>query len=290
MANLRQIRRRIRFIQNTKQIMRAMQLVSASKLKRTQGRLMHARVVSGYLSELLQRVTGEPANGPTGKRITHPLCERREPQTSLVLVVITSDTGLCGAYNTNLLHLTEAHLRQDGKVPVQLVLIGKKGYRYFTKRGYHAMASSLDLAGRPTPQVIRGIATTLLEAFLTKRVDAVHVAYTRFLSTTTCRPVIEPWLPIQLPVTSYQLPEYIFEPTQERVFEDVMPRAAIAQFQTMVLEAFTSEHSARMIAMKNATDNAEELLDDLTLLRNKVRQASITKEISEIVGTTEALK
>jgi len=308
MASLRQIRRRIRFIQNTQQIMRAMQFVSASKLKRTQGRLEQARTVAGYLSELAERLSFHPAMA------RHPLCERRPSVTATALVVVTSDTGLCGAYNTNAINLAEAYLRKDGDVPVQLappfhgmaglVLIGKKGYRYFTKRGYRVMASHVNLAGRPNPPVIRQIATTALEAFLAKRVDAIEVAYTRFVSSIRYQPVIEPWLPIQSPVTSatnrggsakffggsYQLPDYIFEPTPERVFEDLLPRFAIAKFQQMVLEAFTSEHSARMIAMKNATDNAEELLDELTLLRNKVRQATITKEISEIVGTAEALK
>jgi len=298
MASLRQIRRRIRFIQNTKAIMRAMQLVSASKLKRTQDRLMQARLVAGYLIELLERLSSHEA------MLRHPLCEQRSPTTALALVVITSDTGLCGAYNAHLINLVEAHLKQDGKVPVQLVLIGKKGFRYFTKRGYSVIASSLDLAGRPDLSIIRQIATSLMDAFLAERVDAVEVAYTRFVSSVAYRPVIEPWLPVQLPVTSatnrggsakffggsYQLPDYIFEPTPERVFEELLPRVAIAKFAQMVLEAFTSEHSARMIAMKNATDNAEELLDELTLLRNKVRQATITKEISEIVGTAEALK
>jgi len=308
MASLRQIRRRIRFIQNTKAIMRAMQLVSASKLKRTQDRLMQARAVAGYLSELVERLSFHPAMA------RHPLCERRPVATATALVVISSDTGLCGAYNTNVINLAEAYLRKDGSVPVQLapplhgraglVLIGKKGFRYFTKRGYSVIASSLDLAGRPDLSIIRQIATSLMDAFLAERVDAVEVAYTRFVSSVAYRPVIEPWLPVQLPVTSatnrggsakffggsYQLPDYIFEPTPERVFEELLPRVAIAKFAQMVLEAFTSEHSARMIAMKNATDNAEELLDELTLLRNKVRQATITKEISEIVGTAEALK
>lgn len=286
MASLRQIRRRIRFIQNTKQIMRAMELVSGSKFKRTQGRLEQARLVAGYLAELVDRLS------PHHAMAAHPLCEQRPPTTALALVVITSDTGLCGAYNTNLINLAEAHLRQDGKVPTHLVLIGKKGFRYFTRLRLPAMASYLDLAGRPNLLAIRQIAGSLLEAFLTNRVDAIQVAYTRFVSSAVLRPTIEPLLPLSLSTLNPQLSthDYIFEPTPERVFEDLLPRFAVAKFQLMVLEAFTSEHSARMIAMKNATDNAEELLDELTLLRNKVRQATITKEIAEIVGTAEALK
>ena len=227
-----------------------------------------------------------------GERIIHPLCERRPSASASVLVIITSDAGLCGAYNTNLISLAEAQLKADSRTPVQLVLIGRQGARYFTKRGYRVMASYLDLAGRPTPSTVRQIATSLMEAFLDKRVGNVRVVYTRFVSATVYRPTVEQWLPIQTSDIRHQTSEmeYIFEPTPERVFEELLPRLAIAKFQQMVLEAFTSEHSARMIAMKNATDNATELLDALTLQRNKVRQASITKELSEIVGTAEALR
>ena len=208
------------------------------------------------------------------------------------LVVITSDAGLCGAYNANLISLAEAHLKADHKVPIQLILIGKQGFRYFSRRGYQVMSSALDLAGRPNPTVIRKLASSLIEAFLAHRVDAIQVAYTRFLSFASYRPALEPWLPIaatnhESRITNH---EYIFEPTPQHVFNDLVPRFALAKFQQLVLEAFTSEHSARMIAMKNATDNAQELLDGLTTQRNKIRQAGITKELSEITGTAEALK
>jgi len=294
MANLRQIRRRLRFIQNTKAIMRAMQLVSASKLKRTQARLLQIRVVSGYLSELVERVAAESANRRIGERIIHPLCERRPSASASALVIITSDTGLCGAYNTNLISLAEAQLKADSRTPVQLVLIGRQGARYFTKRGYRVMASYPDLAGRPNPSKARQIAMSLVETFLNKRVDNVRVVYTRFVSATVYRPTVEQWLPIEPANRRTGEPanesEYIFEPSPRRVFDELLPRTVLAKFQLMMLEAFTSEHSARMIAMKNATDNATELLDALTLQRNKIRQAAITKELSEIVGTAEALK
>jgi len=284
-------------VQNTKQIMRAMQLVSASKLKRAQGRLLQARLVLEFLDGLLQRVL-EAAGHPERQRGTvtpgldHPLCARREGAESAV-VIFTSDTGLCGSYNTNLIHLAESYLRRDAARTTQITYIGKKGYRYFTKRGYPAVEALIDLAGRPDPAKAEAIGRSLLEQFLSGRVGSVDLIYSRFLSSTVYRPTAQRWLPIEIrPQTTDYGPqqEYIFEPSPQRVFEDLLPRWALATFQLIMLEAFTSEHSARMIAMKNATDNAEKLFDDLILQRNKVRQASITKEISEIVGTAEALK
>ena len=362
MASLRHIRRRIKFTQSTQQIVRAMQLVSASKLKRTQDRLLQARLVAGYLSELVARI------GAT-QPIAHPLCERREGGPT-ALIVITSDAGLSGAYNANVIHLADAHLQVDraawsprgkpeaplrrpsilrqaqdrGERPrgaepttrlrlaqddpstprrhpesfgsaqdsalseveraeqespakagarvegsMSLVLIGKKGFRYFSKRGAPIVSSHVDLAGRPNPERTQAIASSLIDAFLAKQFSTVQIAYTRFISAAVSRPAVEPWLPLPVPEPSGGV-EYIFEPSPARVLNDVVPRLALAMFQQRVLEAFTSEHGARMVAMKNATDNAEELLGALTLVRNKVRQAAITKELSEIVGTAEALK
>jgi F-type H+-transporting ATPase subunit gamma len=272
--------------------MRAMQLVSGSKLKRAQGRLQQAKVVLEFLDGLLLRVLVEtPA-------LDHPLCAKRDEGQS-ALAIFTSDAGLCGSYNTNLIQMAESYLRRDSLKRTQVIYIGKKGYRYFTKRGYAAAESYLDLAGRPDPAKAEAIARSLMERFLSGRVSAVHVLYSQFISSSVYRPTILQWLPVQLhqqenpPTRELANPptlDYIFEPSLQRVFEDLLPRWALAKFQLIMLEAFSSEHSARMIAMKNATDNAEEILKSLTMQRNKIRQASITKEISEIVGTAEALK
>ncbi|PIQ83926.1 MAG: ATP synthase F1 subunit gamma [Candidatus Omnitrophica bacterium CG11_big_fil_rev_8_21_14_0_20_63_9] len=289
MASLRQIRSRLRTIQSTKQIMRAMQLVSASKFKRAQGRLLQGRQMLGFLDELLQRVLAAAPD------LSHPLTQARADAPEALLVV-TSDTGLAGSYNTNLVQLTEAELRKDMAQRLQLSFIGKRGHRYFTRRGYAAKDAYLDFAGRPNIAKIDAIGKVLLDRFLAGEVSAVRLLYAKFASTSVSRPVIKSWLPIALPsslepsASSQVADEYIFEPSAQRVFEDLLPRWAIATFRLSLLEAFTSEHGARMIAMKNATDNAEELLGDLTRQRNRVRQASITKELSEIVGTAEALK
>ena len=267
--------------------MRAMQLVSGSKLKRAQSRLFQARAILEFLDGLLQRVLASTTD------LDHPLCTPN-PDAPETLVMFTSDTGLCGSYNTNLIQLAEATLRRDTHKRTDIVFIGKKGHRYFTKRGYHAHEAYLDLAGRPNLEKAEMIAKKLLERFLSGQTSAVQVLYSRFLSAMSYKPTLVRWLPIQLDAPKGQQPstqvEYIFEPSPERIFQDLLPRWVVAKFSLMLLEAFTSEHSARMIAMKNATDNAEELLRLLTLQRNKIRQASITKEISEIVGTAEALK
>ena len=286
MASLRQIRGRLRSIQSTKQIMRAMQLVSGSKLKRAQTRLVQARAMLGFLDGLLQRILASTTN------LEHPLC-KPNPVAPETLVIFTSDTGLCGSYNTNLIQLAEATLQRDTLKRTEIVFIGKKGHRYFTKRGYRASEAYLNLAGRPNLEKADAIAKQLMERFLAGKTSAVQVLYSKFLSAMSYKPTLVQWLPIQLDAKE-QKPgaqlEYIFEPSPQRIFEDLLPRWALAKFGLMLLEAFTSEHSARMIAMKNATDNAEELLKSLTRQRNKIRQASITKELSEIVGTAEALK
>ena len=288
MASIKQIRGRLRSIQSTKQIMRAMQLVSASKLKRAQGRLLQARSVLGFLDGLLERVLASTSG------LDHPLCAAREDLPS-TLVVFTSDTGLCGSYNANLIQLAESSLRRDSVRKTEVIYIGKKGHRYFTKRGYSAVASYLDLAGRPDIAKAQEIGRELLGRFTSQRTGSVQLLYSKFVSAMTYKPTVLQWLPIQLQashVTGHtsQVSDYIFEPSPKRVFEDLLPRWTLAKFQLVMLETFTSEHSARMVAMKNATDNAEELLKSLTLQRNRIRQASITKEISEIVGTAEALK
>ena len=288
MASLRQIRSRIRSIQSSKQIMRAMQLVSASKLKRAQTRLMQARNTMAFLDSILQRVLA------SSSAVDHPLVQKRDGPSALV--VLTSDAGLCGSYNTNLIQMAEAHLRRDAARTTRLIFIGKKGYRHFTKRGYPALQSYLDLAGRPNLARAAEIARALTQAFLSGSVASISVLHSRFASSSVYKPTINTWLPLTLSLAETGAKvlkggvDYLLEPSPERVLGDLLPRWAVAKFQLAMLESFTSEHSARMIAMKNATDNAQTLLNELTTQRNKVRQAAITKELSEIVGTAEALK
>src|SRR3989344_2913941 len=246
MSSLRIIRRRLRSVQSTKQIMRAMQLVSGSKLRRAQGRLMQARMVLGFLDGLLQRVLAaappaRPSREPGRAPLEHALCGT--PSTALrvayraesrdatregpdLLVVCTSDAGLCGSYNTNVIQLAESHLRRDTARRTQLVYIGKKGHRYFTRRGYAAEAAYVNLAGRPDPAKAEAIGRELMERFVSGRAGSVQLLYSRFLSPMVYRPTMLPWLPIQLDSNAptrqranAPTEEYIFEPSPRRIFE-----------------------------------------------------------------------
>ncbi len=194
MASLRIIRRRLRSIQNTKQIMRAMQLVSASKFKRSQDRLLEVRRLMEFLDGLLQRVLAAIPD------LDHPLCATREAADALV--IFTSDAGLCGAYNTNLIHLAEAELRRDTLRPAQCITIGKKGHRHFTKRGHEVAESHIDLAGRPNLRQAREIGQSLMKRFLLGEVSSIKLLYPQFVSSMKNQPVVETWLPIQLATAS----------------------------------------------------------------------------------------
>ena len=253
---------------------------------------MHFRKMLVFLDGLF------PGGLLTAPNLQHPLAATREDAPSALLIV-TSDAGLAGSYNTNLIQLAEAELRRDSARATQLSFVGKRGYRYFAKRGYAARDAYLDFAGRPDVTKIDAMGKVFMDRFLAGDIASVKILHAKFVSPSVSRPTVKAWLPITLQPGTLNIErgtrreaadEYIFEPSPKRVFEDLLPRWAIATFRLVLLEAFTSEHGARMIAMKNATDNAQELLTNLTRERNKIRQATITKELSEIVGTVEALK
>ncbi|MBI3323665.1 MAG: ATP synthase F1 subunit gamma [Candidatus Omnitrophica bacterium] len=300
MASLRQIRGRIRSIHNSGQIMRAMQMVSGSKLRRAQDKFLRLREVMEFLDGLLGRVlASQRARQGRGRgqppALSHPLCARRQDGEA-TLVIITSDAGLCGSYNTQLIHLADSTLRQEGPRPAAVIFIGKRAHRHLTKRGFQAAETYLDLAGRPDLAKAQEIGRSLLDRFLSGRASSISILYARYVSPMVYRPTVEPFLPITFsaqpaqPAKSAQPADYIFEPSAQRIFEALLPRWALMKFSLILMESFTSEHSARMFAMQKATDNAQELLGSLTQLRNRIRQAAITKELSEIVGTAEALK
>lgn len=288
MASLRVIRRRIKSVKSTQQIMRAMQLVSASKFKRAQTQMIKGRGVMDFLDGLIERVL------KATESVNHPLCEKREGQTALI--IITSDAGLCGAYNANLIQMAESILRRESAQPDELIFIGKRAYRHFVKKGFQAAESYLDWAGRPNVAVIETLGKRLMNRFLKGELASISILSSKMLSASASKPVLNQWLPASVDTgqedenPSFEgTDEYIFEPSSDRVFEELLPRWALTRFILTILETFTAEHSARMIAMKNATDNAKELLESLTRQRNRIRQAAITTEISEIVGTAEAL-
>ena len=305
MASLRQIRSQIKSVQSTQQIMRAMQMVSASKLQRAQARLVQARPGFAYLDALVGRLLADQsldsasglardvARGAPQAHVAHSLFEERTPRGTQALVVVTSDTGLCSTYNAHLVTVAERFLEEHGGESWRVIPVGKRGARYFAKRRWPMDEGWLELGGRPNPAMLQTIGANLIERFLSRQVDSLTLAYTKFISPMVYRPTVEQFLPLAQPAESTMTeapPEYIYEPSPARVLEVALPLWAQTKALVMLLEAFTSEHSARMIAMKNASDNAKELSNMLTLKRNKIRQAAITRELAEIVGTAEALK
>lgn len=291
MATIRQIRRRIRSVQNTQQITRAMEMVAAAKLKRAQKQLVASRPYAQKMNELLARISTSCADG------IHPFCERREVNR-IAVAIITADKGMCGAYNANIIRYTENFLNKYPTSKLNLILIGKRGILYFRKRPWEILTSWQDFGGKLDFRQAKDIATNLTALFLSKQVDEVYLIYTKFFSGMTYRPEITKLLNIESRYTSgldksnpyHNGYDYIFEPDAAYLLNILLPRYITTRVYLALAESFTSEHSARMLAMRNATDNAAEMIDRLTLLRNKLRQASITKEITEIVSGAEALK
>ncbi len=280
--SLRQIKKRIRSVESTKKIMRAMEMVSVAKLNRIETTLDASRPYFFKLDSILKNLL-------TGvKAASHPLLEERAAKQKAVLCLITSDSGLCSTYNDNIIRLAEDFINKYGIGEIKLVAIGRKGFNFFKKKGLVIPHTYVGLHGRYSSEIADGIAKTLTDLFLSGEADEVYVAYTHFISALRYKPTLEKFLNIERN-KDHQI-EYILEPNLNRILEELIPRYISTKMKLILLEAFTSEHSARMIAMKAATDNAEELIDSLTLLRNKARQAAITKEVIEVASSAEALK
>jgi F-type H+-transporting ATPase subunit gamma len=285
-ANTRDIRRRIKSIKNTAQITKAMQMVAASKMRKAQAAAVagrpYADLMNRVLISLSQRTNPELS----------PLLEVRPVKKELVLVIST-DKGLCGALNTNLLRET----MQFDKQPTAYVATGRKAVQYLARTRKDLLA---DFALKDSPALIdtKPISKFVIEKFLAHEVDRVSVLFTRFINTLTLKPTVQTILPIS-PADLPKPPageeaedpgvEFLYEPSAEEVLAGILPHYVHFQVYQMVLDARASEHSARMVAMKNATDNAKQLIKDLTLEYNKVRQASITTELLEITTAQMAL-
>jgi len=287
MANLRQIRTRIRSVQNTQKITRAMQMVAGAKLRRAQEQLFKARPYVDRL-EGLTRWFLDATPALTHPLLTTPAAPEGGARAPLALVVAATDTGLCGAYNERLLTMAREVIAREA--PVQLVILGRKGVVAARRWGWPVLASYTDLGGKVADALVQELSQTLIGAYQAGRVRSVSVLYTQFLSALSWRPMTAPWLPLRGPQAAESPTAYLTEPAPAAIAERLLPAYVTAALRRLLLEAVTAEHSARMMAMQAATDNAAEMIDTLTLVRNKVRQASITKELSEIVAGAEALK
>ncbi|MFA6142790.1 MAG: ATP synthase F1 subunit gamma [Candidatus Omnitrophota bacterium] len=280
--NLRQIKSRIKSVESTRKITRAMEMVSAAKLNRVRNAFYASRHYSSNLEFVLKRLLSDIDNASS------PYLEKRDGSKGIAMCVIASDAGLCGTYNNNIIRAAENFINIGNRKNVKIIAIGKEVSAYFKNKGYEVARSHLGLYGRHSAKVVDDLVSELTNIFLSGTVDEVHIAYTHFSSNLRHIPAVEKFLNI-----SY-VPEprnyYILEPGTKAILDRMVPRYLSAKMNTIVLDAFTAEHSARMLAMKVATDNAEELINTLTLQRNKARQAAITKEVLEIALSAEALK
>lgn len=283
MATLREIRRRIRSVRNTAQITKTMEMVSAAKLRRAQTAVEAARPYATSLREVLLNLA--QASGD----VSHPAFVRREVRTR-ALVLVTSDRGLAGAFNANLVRATEIRIRETGR-PARLILLGKKGYDYFRRRNADILAHRTDLGGVADWGYAESLARDLLERFLSGELDEVDLVMTHFKSALSREIVVEPLLPLgaERPAGG-PTRDYIFEPGPEEILTRIVPYFLAMRIYTALAESAASEHGARMIAMGSATKNANEMIQNLTLHMNRTRQATITREIVEIVAGAEALK
>lgn len=291
MPTLREVKKRIRSVISTRQITKAMEMVAAAKLRKAQMRIMQVRPYSEKLTTILSHLS-EAASG----ELVHPFFEKREIKKR-TLVLVTSDRGFCGSFNSNLIRKANKWLADKNREEVELVLVGKKSLDFYKRRDWTIVETFQDWSGNLDYAKVRDLVDMLTRRFLNGETDEINVIYTKYLSTARYQIVDAPYLPVDNLDEEQKEDEqqksnfdYIFEPSPEAIFKDIMPKYALTKMMTALADSFASEHGTRMMAMGAATKNAGEMIDALTLQYNKARQAAITKELLEIVSGAEALK
>ena len=295
MPSLKDIRGRIGSVRNIAQITRAMEMVAASRMKRAQDSILAARPYADELEDALRRVAGAAGLSED----IDPLLAKR-PVRRAAIIVITTDRGLAGSLNANatrsvLRWVAERASRSNGDGPVEIeaITVGRKGRDALRRAGVPIAAHFAQLGDRPSYSDVTPIARLVTEDFLAEKYDEIDIAYSTFVSTLSQRPEVDTLLPVVQPEMEEEAErtndEYLFEPSPEAVLSRLLPHYVAIGIYRAVLENNASEQSARMIAMRNSTDNANELIDDLTLVYNKTRQATITREMIEIASGAEAL-
>jgi|RhiMethySRZTD1v2_1073278.scaffolds.fasta_scaffold18742_6 F-type H+-transporting ATPase subunit gamma len=284
MPSLLDIRRRIRSVKNTQQLTKAMKTVSAAKLRRAQERVLNARPYAQQLKRILSNLASRMEN------VSHPLLEVR-PEEKILLIVVTADRGLCGAFNSNILRAATAFLREHASQKVSLSTAGRKGRDFFRRRGLAIKSEFVNIFSKLDYGHARDISEAVVQAYSDAEVDAVYIAYNEFKSVIQQRVVVEKLLPLSntdLQEAGPQL-DYIFEQPPQEIFNKLLPRYVEVQIYRALLESAASEHGARMASMDTASRNAGEMIDMLTLNMNRIRQAAITREIIEVVSGAGAL-
>ena len=285
MPSVRQIKRRIRSVQNTAKITKAMSMIAASKMRRAQEMALRGRPYADRMQALLANLAAQPHE----EEYLHPLLRRREVQT-IGLVHITPDRGLTGGLNSNI-NRRGAQFILEQSAHVVVVAVGKKGRDFMVRHGQDVKAVFIDLGDRPSLTDVTPIARMVMDDYAEERIDAVYLVHAQFFTTTAQRPVIVPLLPVvPAELRPQEAVGYIYEPHSILVLAALLPRFVEMQLYHAVLEGIASEQSARMVAMRNATDNANEMVEDLTLVMNKARQESITRELLDIVGGAVAVE
>jgi F-type H+-transporting ATPase subunit gamma len=288
MANIREIRRRIRSVTNTAKITRAMEMVAASKMRRAQMNALAGRPYADkmrqMLADLAESIESLKLEAP------HPLLERR-PVQRVAFVLVSTDRGLCGGLNANLNRYAASFALEKKDVEVKAIAVGRKGRDFLLRVGVPVIAEFANMGDYPSFDDIRPIARLLMDEYTSGGVDGVYLIFPLFVNTMVQRPEVRQVLPIEVPRgASAGSLQYIYEPSPTEVFEELLPRYVQRQVYEVILEKSASEQSARMVAMRSATDAANEMVQDLTLTYNKVRQDSITKELLDIAGGAEALR
>jgi F-type H+-transporting ATPase subunit gamma len=286
------------------QITRAMEMVSAAKMRKAQQRVTASRPYSEQLRQIMSDLATQQ---PDPEQLAQfPLLQQR-PVRNIELIVVTPDRGLTGALNTNILRRGSRFILEEtppsGRVPaervagpggetrapVQVIAVGKKARDYFVRTRQDVIAEFIGIGDTTTLDAVRPIADIAIDDFVSGKVDAVYVVYSRFINTLVQRPEVLRILPVEPPEAQEGYSDYIFEPSPEAVLNDLLPRYVEVQLYQAILEGIASEHSARMVAMRSASDNAKEIQQELTLSYNKARQAQITREVSEIAAGANAM-
>ena len=286
MANIREIRNRIRSVRNTAKVTRAMEMIAASKMRRSQQRLIAGRPYSETITEIIGHITGQASDGAGD---THPLMVTRDPK-KIRVIHVTPDRGLCGGLVGNLNRSLSRFIGgQD--LPVDSVVIGRKGRDFASRSNIEIRSSFTDIGDTPSLSDTKEIAEVVISDYENGDVDEVYISYSKFVSTVVQQPIIKKLLPVEATdVESSNRGGYIYEPNPAEILDSLLPKFVQVQIYHSILESIGSEHSARMVAMSSATDSANEMIQGLILLMNKVRQASITTELLDIVGGVAALE
>ena len=290
MATLRDILRKIGAVKKTQQITKAMNMVAAAKLRTTQGRMENFKPYAGKFAEVL----GNLASGIDPE--IHPLLVKKEDVSRVELLHFTADRGLCGSFNVNTVNTAQKWIKgqQDNGRDYSLTLVGKKGRDFFRKQGANITESHIQIYGKIDISFINQMTRGFITRYLNDEIDEVHMIYTRFISMAKQEPTLVKLIPIEPPQreaeTEEKAAEYLCEPSAEELLIELLPKHISVQIYNAFLQNEVSEHAARMSAMDNATRNCKEIVENLTLVYNKARQAAITAELMDIVGGAEAIK